>query len=113
MLLCQLRPSAIEGGKRFLVVVVEGFEHRQKPVVHRRVLQPGLVDGADLDDLPDVLRFLYKGIIINHNKNRANLLILDTKCGVEGNGLFIVLKTKVFCRELDSVGRLIGFHINL
>ena len=24
-------------------------------------------------DIVDVVRFLYKGIIINHNKNRANL----------------------------------------
>ena len=34
--------------------------------------------------------------------------ILDTKCGVERDGLFIVLKTEVFCRELDGVSRLIG-----
>lgn len=26
-----------------------------------------------LDDFEHRLRFLYKGIIINHNKNRANL----------------------------------------
>ena len=24
-------------------------------------------------EYPDIVRFLYKGIIINHNKNRANL----------------------------------------
>ena len=40
-------------------------------------------------------------------------LTLNTKCSVEGNGLFIVLKAEVFCRELDGVGRLIGFHIDL
>lgn len=39
--------------------------------------------------------------------------ILDTKCGVEWNGLFTVLKAEVFCRELDGVSRLIGFHIDL
>ena len=38
---------------------------------------------------------------------------LDTKCGIERNGLFIVLKTEVFCRELDGVSRLIGVHIDL
>src|SRR5699024_4489525 len=37
----------------------------------------------------------------------------DTKCGVERNGLFIVLKAKVFCRKLDGISRLIGFHIDL
>ena len=27
----------------------------------------------DEKDIEETLRFLYKGIIINHNKNRANL----------------------------------------
>lgn len=40
-------------------------------------------------------------------------LTLNTKCSVEGNGLFIVLKAEVFCRELDGVSRLIGFHVDL
>lgn len=38
---------------------------------------------------------------------------LDAKCGVEGNGLFSVLKAKVFCRKLDRIVWLIGFHINI
>ncbi len=39
-------------------------------------------------------------------------LNLDTKCGVEGNGLFIVFKAEVFCRELDGVSGLISFHVD-
>ena len=38
---------------------------------------------------------------------------LDTKCGVERNGLFSVLKAKVFCGELNGVSGLVGVHIDL
>ena len=41
------------------------------------------------------------------------ILISDTKCGIERNGFFIVLKAKVFGRELDSISGLVGVHIDL
>ena len=56
----------------------------------------------------------------NTKRNRRGLFLLaniqqklDTKCRIEGNNLFVVLKCKVFCRKLDRVGRLVGVHIDL
>ena len=43
----------------------------------------------------------------------AKILISDTKCSIERNDFFIVLKAEVFGGELDSIGRLVGVHINL
>ena len=37
----------------------------------------------------------------------------DTKRGIERNDFFIVLKAEVFGRELDSIGGLVGVHIDL
>ena len=41
------------------------------------------------------------------------ILISDTKCGIERNDFFIVLKAEVLCRELDSISGLVGVHIDL
>ena len=41
------------------------------------------------------------------------ILISDTKCGIERNDFFIVLKAEVFGRELDRISRLVGVHIDL
>ncbi len=41
------------------------------------------------------------------------ILISDTKCGIERNDFFIVLKAEVFGRELDSISGLVGVHIDL
>ena len=41
------------------------------------------------------------------------ILNLDTKCGIERNGFFIVLKAEVFGRELDRISGLVGVHIDL
>ena len=41
------------------------------------------------------------------------LLFSNAKCGIERNDFFIVLKAEVFCRELDSIGGLVGVHIDL
>ena len=41
------------------------------------------------------------------------ILISDTKCGIERNDFFIVLKAEVFGRELDSISWLVGVHIDL
>lgn len=38
---------------------------------------------------------------------------LDTKRGIKRNYLFIILKTKIFDRKFDGIGRLVGFHIHL
>ena len=38
----------------------------------------------------------------------AKILISDTKCGIERNDFFIVLKAEVFGRELDCISRLVG-----
>ena len=43
----------------------------------------------------------------------AKILISDTKCGIERNDFFIVLKAEVLGRELDSIGGLVGVHIDL
>ena len=43
----------------------------------------------------------------------AKILISDTKCGIERNDFFIVLKAEVFGRELDSISGLVGVHIDL
>ena len=43
----------------------------------------------------------------------AKILISDTKCGIERNDFFIVLKAEVFGRELDSISWLVGVHIDL
>lgn len=39
--------------------------------------------------------------------------ILNTKGGIERNGLFPVLEAKVFGREFDSISGFIGFHVDL
>ena len=41
------------------------------------------------------------------------ILISDTKCGIERNNFFIILKAEVFGRELDCIGGLVGVHIDL
>ena len=41
------------------------------------------------------------------------ILISDTKCGIERNDFFIVLKAEVFGRELDCISGLVGVHIDL
>lgn len=41
------------------------------------------------------------------------ILISDTKCSIERNDFFIVLKAKVFGRELDCISRFVGVHIDL
>lgn len=41
------------------------------------------------------------------------ILISDTKCGIERNDFFVVLKAEVFGRELDSISGLVGVHIDL
>ena len=41
------------------------------------------------------------------------ILISDTKCGIERNDFFVILKTKVFGRELDCISGLVGVHIDL
>ena len=41
------------------------------------------------------------------------ILISDTKCGIERNGFFIVLKAKVFGREFNGISGLVGVHIDL
>ena len=41
------------------------------------------------------------------------ILISDTKCGIERNCFFIVLKAKVFGRKLDCISGLVGVHIDL
>ena len=41
------------------------------------------------------------------------ILISDTKCGIERNDFFIVLKAEVLGRELDSISGLVGVHIDL
>ena len=43
----------------------------------------------------------------------ATLLFSDTKCGIERNDFFIVLKAEVFGRELDSISGLVGVHMDL
>ena len=43
----------------------------------------------------------------------AKILVSDTKCGIERNDFFIVLKAKVFGRELDSISGQVGVHIDL
>lgn len=43
----------------------------------------------------------------------AKILISDTKCGIERNDFFIVLKAEVLGRELDCISRLVGVHIDL
>lgn len=51
---------------------------------------------------------------LRHRKGRRHGNIgLDTKCRIERNGLFPVLKAKVFRRELDGVIGLVGVHIDL
>ena len=44
---------------------------------------------------------------------QAKVLISDTKCGIERNDFFIVIKAEVFGRELDCIGGLVGVHIDL
>ena len=41
------------------------------------------------------------------------ILISDTKCGIERNDFFVVLKAEVLGRELNSISRLVGVHIDL
>ena len=37
----------------------------------------------------------------------------DAECGIEGNDFLVAIAAEVFGRELDSVGRLVGIHIDL
>lgn len=66
----------------------------------------------------------YRHILSFFSKNNARFvkserydchicLDLDTECGVKRNNLFVILKTKVLCRELNRIGGLVGFHIDL
>ena len=41
------------------------------------------------------------------------ILISDTKCGIERNDFFVILKAEVFGRELDCISGLVGVHIDL
>lgn len=41
------------------------------------------------------------------------ILISDTKCGIERNDFFVVLKAEVFGRKFDSISGLVGVHIDL
>lgn len=41
------------------------------------------------------------------------ILISDTKCSIERNDFFVILKAEVLCRELDSISGLVGIHIDL
>ena len=41
------------------------------------------------------------------------ILISDTKCGIERDDFFVILKAEVFGRELDCISRLVGVHIDL
>ena len=41
------------------------------------------------------------------------LLYSNTKCGIERNSLFSVLKPEILCGELDRIGWLIGFHVKI
>ena len=43
----------------------------------------------------------------------AAILISDTKCGIERNNFFVILKAEVFGRELDSISGFVGVHIDL
>ena len=43
----------------------------------------------------------------------VGILISDTKCGIERNDFFVILKAEVFGRELDSISGLVGVHIDL
>lgn len=43
----------------------------------------------------------------------AEILISNTKCCIERNDFFIVLKAEVLGRELDSISGLVGVHIDL
>ena len=47
--------------------------------------------------------------------NLSQLLSLtsDTKCGIERNNLFVAIQAEVFGRELDSISRPVGVHIDL
>ena len=41
------------------------------------------------------------------------ILISDTKCGIERDDFFIVLKAEVFGREFNGISGLVGVHIDL
>ena len=43
----------------------------------------------------------------------VKVLISDTKCGIERNNFFIVLKAEVFRGELDRISGLVSVHIDL
>ena len=43
----------------------------------------------------------------------VSILISDTKCGVERNDFFIVLKAEIFGRELDRIRGFVGVHVDL
>lgn len=55
----------------------------------------------------------FYSLILCHLSYCHRLFDLDTKCGVKRNNLFAALKAKVFCRELNGIFGLIGFHIDL
>ena len=41
------------------------------------------------------------------------ILISDTKCGIERDDFFVILKAEVFGRELDCISGFVGVHIDL
>lgn len=43
----------------------------------------------------------------------VKILISDTKCCIERNDFFVVLKAKVFSRELNRISGFVGIHIDL
>ena len=43
----------------------------------------------------------------------VKILISDTKCSIERNDFFVVLKAEVFSRELNRISGLVGVHIDL
>ena len=43
----------------------------------------------------------------------VKLLISDTKCRIERNDFFVVLKAEVFSGEFNRISGLVGVHIDL
>ncbi len=54
-----------------------------------------------------------EGFIFNILKTMILSAVSDTKCGIERNNFFVVLKAKVFRGELNCIGRLVSVHIDL
>ena len=43
----------------------------------------------------------------------VSILISDTKCGIERDDFFVILKAEVFGRELDCISGLVSVHVDL